>query len=119
MPLPCVKKEKLKMAQIKNVIKKEIQEDGIVIYNQYKKPMDAFTSTTDNRKVDALPERWGVGVVVGKFDPVLGFSETRVLEEFRIDKEAEAKQFTYGKKVIATFEMSGDKLKPLKLELKK
>lgn len=107
------------MAVIKNVIKKEIQEDGIVIYNQYKKPMESFTSPTDNRKIDALPERWGIGVIVGKFDPQLGFSETRVLEEFRIDKKTEAEQFAYGKKVVATFEMSGDKLKPIKLELKK
>jgi hypothetical protein len=101
---------------VRNVLKKTIKEDGVILYRQFKKAMESFTGS-DGRRVDALPDRWVVGVICGTLHPTEGFAEARVLEEFKVEQKDFAKM-TYGKEVVATCEMVGDRIKPISVELK-
>ena len=103
---------------IKNVVKQVIQDEGIVIYNRFKKATDSFQAQ-DGRTVPATQDRYVIGVVCGKLDPVLGFSESVVLEEFKIMDEKEAKKYKYLSPIVATFEATSYGVKPISLELKK
>lgn len=105
------------MGQIKNILKKEIQEDGIVLYREVKKAMDAWTDP-NGRAIAALPERMVVGVIAGKLHPIEGYVGSHVFEEIRIEDKVLYNKCVYNTPVIMTFEINGDRLKAVKIELK-
>jgi len=101
VPLPHTRS---KIMALKDKIKKTFKEEGIVLYKEFRKATESFT-TTDGGTIPATADRWIVGVICSEnFCTDHGFTD-RITSEFHVP-EADFVLYKFGTKIKAKFEMT-------------